>query len=290
MSYYSVQDGLLFKSYLPGHPSKRSTFRHLRVLTTLRTCGAIVTRNHDRALSGGHLLFKPTYGKIRQKQWWPTISGDIRKWYKECQACQRRKAAHNRPKLPTGHVPVERSFQRNSVDLVEYKSKPVSRTSYVCFINYGPSHTFRIANGSTEQVRRNSSESVHQPTHQYFCHPGNNLLWPRHRFWEQGNIPGATHARIQENPTYRPQGNSVSDRVHSTMHSMLAMHTSIDQDNWASLLPSLVQMGYKTPWNQPCVRYCASWCSMSCWHCGIPSERYSGSDSGHYPHRCKRYL
>ena len=27
MSYYSVQDGLLFKSYLPGHLRKRSTFR-----------------------------------------------------------------------------------------------------------------------------------------------------------------------------------------------------------------------------------------------------------------------
>ena len=36
---------------------------------------------------------------------------------------------------------------------------------------------------------------------------------------------------------YRPQGNSVSERVHSTMHAMLAMHSSIEQGNWASLLP-----------------------------------------------------
>ncbi|MEP5375795.1 MAG: hypothetical protein ABJQ14_08350, partial [Hyphomicrobiales bacterium] len=27
MSYYSVQHGMLFKSYLPGHLRKRSTFR-----------------------------------------------------------------------------------------------------------------------------------------------------------------------------------------------------------------------------------------------------------------------
>ena len=32
MSYYSVQDGLLFKSYLPGHLRKRSTFRDQLVL------------------------------------------------------------------------------------------------------------------------------------------------------------------------------------------------------------------------------------------------------------------
>ena len=36
---------------------------------------------------------------------------------------------------------------------------------------------------------------------------------------------------------YRPQGNYVSERIHPTMYAMLAMHSSIEQDNWASLLP-----------------------------------------------------
>ena len=44
---------------------------------------------------------------------------------------------------------------------------------------------------------------------------------------------------------YRPQGNSVSERVHSTMHNMLAMHSAIDQSNWASLLP-FVQLAPNT--------------------------------------------
>ena len=33
----------------------------------------------------------------------------------------------------------------------------------------------------------------------------------------------------------RPQGNSVSERLQSTIHSMLATHSAIDQSNWASL-------------------------------------------------------
>ena len=33
MSYYSVLDGLLFKSYLPGHLKKRSTFRDQLVVS-----------------------------------------------------------------------------------------------------------------------------------------------------------------------------------------------------------------------------------------------------------------
>ena len=44
---------------------------------------------------------------------------------------------------------------------------------------------------------------------------------------------------------YRPQGNSVSERVHSTMHTMLAMNSSIKQDSWASLL-SFVQLAHNT--------------------------------------------
>ena len=46
----------------------------------------------------------------------------------------------------------------------------------------------------------------------------------------------------------RPQGNSVSERVHSTMHAMLAMHMSVGNKNWASLLP-FVQMAYNTSYH-----------------------------------------
>lgn len=34
----------------------------------------------------------------------------------------------------------------------------------------------------------------------------------------------------------RPQENSLSERVHATMHNMLAVHSTVEQDNWATLL------------------------------------------------------
>ena len=120
MSYYSVQDGLLFKSHLPGYLRKQSTFRDQLVVPEALV-GLILHAYHDHVLSGGHLAFRPTYENIRQKYWWPTISRDVREWCEKCQACQRRKTAHNRPKLATGHLPVERPFQRISVYLVKYK-------------------------------------------------------------------------------------------------------------------------------------------------------------------------
>ena len=117
-SCYCIQNGFLFKSYLPGQLRKRSTFHDQLVLPQDLT-GLVVHACHDHALSGGHLANRPTYSKIRQKYCWPTMARDIRNWCRKCQACQRRKTPHGRPKLPTGHIPVQRPFETISVDLVE---------------------------------------------------------------------------------------------------------------------------------------------------------------------------
>ena len=36
---------------------------------------------------------------------------------------------------------------------------------------------------------------------------------------------------------FRPQGYSVLERVHSTVHNMLAMYSTLPFDHWAELLP-----------------------------------------------------
>ena len=55
---------------------------------------------------------------------------------------------------------------------------------------------------------------------------------------------------VQETRTtpYRPQGNSILERVHSTMHNMLAMHCDVAHDNWSQLLP-FVQMAHNTAYS-----------------------------------------
>ena len=81
---------------------------------------------HDHAMSGGHLAYKHTFDKVCDKFCWPTLHHDVKTWCYDCQAYQRRKPPHRRAKLPTGHLPVDRTFQRFSTDLVEYKTELVS--------------------------------------------------------------------------------------------------------------------------------------------------------------------
>ena len=135
MSYYSENGGLLYRSYLPGHPRKRSTFRDQLVIPS--ACIPMVLHAcHDHAMSGGHLAYKHTFDKVRDRFWWPTLHRDVKTWCQDCQACQRRKTPHHGPKLPTGHLPVDRPFQCVSIDLVEYKTESVSPAGLKCSYRY----------------------------------------------------------------------------------------------------------------------------------------------------------
>ena len=48
---------------------------------------------------------------------------------------------------------------------------------------------------------------------------------------------------------FRPQGNSILERVHSTVLNMLAMYCEVAHDDWAQLLP-FVQMTHNTAYGR----------------------------------------
>ena len=50
------------------------------------------------------------------------MKGETQSLCTSCDACQRRKTPHRRPPLRTGHVTVDRPFQRVTIDLVDYKT------------------------------------------------------------------------------------------------------------------------------------------------------------------------
>ena len=125
MSYYSENGGLRYRSYLPCNLRKRSTFRD-QLVNPSPCIPMVLYACHDHAMSGGHLAYKHTFDKVRDRFWWPTLHHDIKTWGHDCQACQRCKSPHRRAKLPGGHLSVDRPFQRVSIDLVEYKTESVS--------------------------------------------------------------------------------------------------------------------------------------------------------------------
>ena len=153
-------------------------------------------------------------------------------------------------KLPTRHLPVERRFQRFPVDLVEYKSESTSAAGVKCKIVLSMMDNLTrftllkpIPNKAAETVARAIIDRIigifGTPE---ILHSDRGLEFENEVISQIQSIHG--HKKTRTTP-YRPQGNSVSERVHSRMHAMLAMHSSIKQDNWASPLP-FVQLAHNT--------------------------------------------
>ena len=131
MSYFFLNEGSLFRPYIPGHLRKLRTFHdQLVVPTSLRK--NVISSCHDLPASGGHLAIKTTFDTIRDRFWRPTMSTDVRTHTEACLSCQHRKSSHRPPKLPVGHRPVTRAFQCVAVDLVECKRLSRGKRFILC--------------------------------------------------------------------------------------------------------------------------------------------------------------
>ena len=249
MSYYSENGGLLYRSYLPVHLRKRSTFRDQLLIPSARI-PMVLHACHDHAMSGGHLAYKHTFDKVRDRFWWPTLHRDVKTWCQDCQACQRRKTPHRRLKLPTGHLPVDRPFQRVSIDLVEHKTEPVSPTGLKC--SYALTiidHFTRFAAlvALPDKKEQTIAKALVERVFGIFRPPETLHSYRSPEFESKvvKQLQDVFGYKKTKTTPYRPQGNSVSDRMHSTLHVMLSMYSNIAQNNWAEVLP-FIQLAHNT--------------------------------------------
>ena len=111
-----------FRSYLPGH---------LRQLSFRRSVsGSVgVTLAHNASMSWPSSVWWSLgiYSDVWQSSRPILVAHNARRYsilllQSSCDACQCRKTPHRGPPFPTGHVPVDRPFQRVAIDLVEYKT------------------------------------------------------------------------------------------------------------------------------------------------------------------------
>ena len=249
MSYYSENGGLLYRYYLPGHLRKSSTFRDQLVILNayipmvLQVC-------HDHAIHGGHLAYKHTFDKVFDRFWWPTLHHDVKTWCQDSYACQRRKTPHRRPKLHTGHLPVDRPFERVSIDLVEYKTESVSPTGLKCsyvvtIIDHLTRFVMLIA--LPDKKEQTIAKALVKRVFGIFGPPEtlHSDQGPEFENKVVKQLQNAFGYEKTKTTPYRPQGNSVSERMHSTLNAMLSMYSNIEQDNWAEVLP-FVQLAHNT--------------------------------------------
>ena len=137
-----------------------------------------------------------------------------------CLSCQHRKSSHRPPKLPVGHRPVTRAFQCVAVDLVEYKSLSQGNRFILSVIDHLTRFFVLIpikGKAACAVVRRLIERvlSVFGPPQTLHSDQGkefdNELV---------KELQSDFGYRKTRTATLRPQGNSVLERVHSTVHNI----------------------------------------------------------------------
>ena len=140
---------------------------------------------------------------------------------------------HRRAKLPTGHLPVDRPFQRVSI-----ASPPGLKCSYAPTII---DHLTRFAvlvllpDNKEQTIAKALVERVFGifgPPETLHSDQGPELK--NNVVKQLQDVFGYKKAKTT---LYRPQGNSVSERMYSTLHAMLSMYSNIAQNDWAEALP-----------------------------------------------------
>ena len=248
-SYYCENGGLLYLSYLLDHLRKRSTCRDELVIPS--SCITMVLHAyHDDAMSGGHPTYKRTFDKVRDRYWGPMLHHDVKIWCHDCQACERRKSPHRRAKLPTGNLPVDRPFQRVSIDLVEHETESVSPTGLKCSYALTIIHQFTrfsVLVALPDKKEQTVTKALVERVFSIFgppetLHSDQGLEFENKIMKQLQDVFGYKKAKMTP---YRPQGNSMSERMHSTLHVMLLMYSNIAQNNWAEILP-FIQLAHNT--------------------------------------------
>ena len=66
----------------------------------------------------GHLGFKKTYRKLRERFFWPTMYADCDFWCKSCVDCSTRKTSKSLAKAPLLPIPSSYPFETVAVDVL----------------------------------------------------------------------------------------------------------------------------------------------------------------------------
>ncbi|XP_076435072.1 uncharacterized protein LOC143274949 [Babylonia areolata] len=112
----------LFKKLSGGQ-----TVRQILVPADLRT--PVMKLAHE-SIFGGHIGIKKTTDKIMAAFYWPGVHGDVARFCRSCDVCQKTEPKGKTPKVPLEKMPlVDRPFKRVAIDLIG-EIKPASESGH----------------------------------------------------------------------------------------------------------------------------------------------------------------
>ena len=119
---FVVKDRILYRAYKHPRVNDGKLIRQVMVPQPLRR--QLMKVAHD-SIMGGHMGVKKTTDKILSAFYWTSVQGDVVRYCKSCDVCQKTVNKGSVPKVPLQKMPViDKPFKRMAVDLIGPISPP----------------------------------------------------------------------------------------------------------------------------------------------------------------------
>jgi transposase InsO family protein len=198
-----------------------------------RSCREKVLRQcHDHILSG-HLGVQATESRLKKDYWWPSCSGDVRKYVKGCIACSQR-SPYGRCRAPLQALPAaKRPFEFIAIDIVGPLPKTDEGYRYILSI-LDHFTRYLVMVPLTDQTAESVSVALVKQWILKFGVPellltdqGTNFMSELFRqVCELLKIN-----RLRTSP-FHPECNGRLERVHRTIAQMLSHYVNMRNNDW----------------------------------------------------------
>ena len=119
---FEEKSGVLYRLYKHPYVNGGKLLKQVMVPEKLRR--PIMEVAHG-SIMGGHMGIKKTTDKIQSAFYWPGIQGDVTRFCKSCDVCQKTVSKGSVPKVPLEKMPlIDKPFKRVAIDLVGPISPP----------------------------------------------------------------------------------------------------------------------------------------------------------------------
>jgi hypothetical protein len=235
IDFFFVENNILCRAQAPTS-EKRRPFIHRQVVMPLSLRKSLVEEYHNSALSG-HLAYRRTFQKLRDKYYWPSMLNDIREYCQKCEECARQKRSKNRATL-LSLLPAAGPFERLGLDFVG----PIHPTSYegnnyiLVITDYFTKWVEVIAlpDWTAETTCKALVDKIinyHGPPRVIVTDRGTNFTSELFN-----HLCKALKTKHCTTTAYHPQTNGLTERFNKTMVDMLRKYLIDGYEDWEEML------------------------------------------------------
>ena len=201
----------------------------------------VMTLAHE-SLMAGHLGIRKTIDRVVAELFWPGVCGDVTRFCKSCDICQRTVQKGRVAKVPLGRLPlIDTPFKRVAVDIVgPIEPRSNNRSRYILtMMDYATRYPEAIALPSIE------TERVAEALVEMFSRvgvPDEMLTDCGSQFTSEIMKEVARLLSLQQLTTtaFHAQCNGLVERSHATLKQMLRRMCAERPKDWDRYLPALL--------------------------------------------------